>query len=450
MGIEKLVFARQAKGLACSLVVVALLSGCDAADDGTGTSSSTGDATSTSGGSTDAVTGSGSFEGTPDINSFSLAPEMLSPEGFSINGGVTPVTAQFGDDLNSQIPDGTEVFFMAEYGVIGDSCTTTGSRCSVDWLSGEPRTLPFSDTSEKQVGDECLNAAGVASDLPGIQVPCPYANAIASTATVAGNYGGLGQVYQNRVSIMAWVEDGAETFFDANGDGLFNDGEKFIDVGEPFIDHNEDGVYGARLADGSIADGAASIGVEEGLCYDDDARYCFQQGGENETYVDIDKDGQFDPLGNGIYNGPLCAIEGDGCTKSGVTIFKQFTLLQAGSFAKVGIVNLDGVAKDLYQASSYVTPSDLMTFVGDSSVFAIYVSDFRNGFMPGGTTIEFETSYGDIVGDDDCTVLETSALGYTSCLIRIDAESDTGSGVFSVTVTTPDNKETVATRIIAD
>jgi len=258
-------------------------------------------------------------------------------------------------------------------------------------------------------------------------------NRINSTAIVAGNYGGLGQVYANRVSIMAWVENGEETFFDANGDGLFNKGERFTDVGDPFIDHNEDGVYGGMLRFDEPAAGASTVG---GACYDGSSSVCFQHGGENETYVDVNNNGVFDAVGNGIYNGPLCDIEGEGCTRQGVTIFKQLTILQAGSWAAIGVTR---IGDDTYDSSNYLSYLDL----AGTQTYRVAVSDYRNGYMPEGTDIEFDTTYGKIIGQSSCDVLNISALGHSVCYVTLEPLDDAGTGVFTITVTTPKGSETI-------
>lgn len=436
MGIKQSSSGKRVLLLGWAISLVVLLAGCDAADSGAVDSEGTDATTNTGSGSstnTSTSTNSNQFSGLPDVNSFTLGPETLNPEAMDRFGVVVPISVLLGDNLNSFVEDGTVVHFMAEYGSIGDYCSTTNSGCSVDWKSGQPRadTYDYENVSVGAVGySECLNSLGVASGLRFLDVPCPYrGNAVSSTDTVAGNFGGLGQVYANRVAIMAWISDGAESFDDKNGDGLFNDGERFDDIGEPFIDHNGDGVYGATNRLGEPAEGASTLG---GACYDDASVVCFQYGGEHETYVDLNGNGRFDQEGDGIYNGPLCDIEGAGCTKAGVTIFKQMSFLQAGSWAKVG-VTVSGA--DPFSPGSYLSTLDLQG--ASRRTFSVYVSDRHNGYMPKGTTISYDTTYGEIVGTG-CKLPDQAGYGFTDCPVVIEREDDPGTGTFSVIVKSPD------------
>ncbi len=429
---------RQVVGALPAITFAIFLAGCSAADDGSSeTASASADAGSggTSGGSTDGGTSGGggalgASDGVPDINSFTLGPETLNPEIGNEFGVSVSISVQLGDNLNSFVTDGTVVRFMTEYGTIGDGCETVDSSCSVNWLSGAPWGYRYTEANTAAIGfTDCLNQAGVATGLRQIEVPCPYdSNTIKSTDVVAGNFGGLGQVYANRVTIMAWIENGAESFDDENGDGLFNKGETFEDVGEPFIDHNMDRVYGAINRFGEPAEGASTVG---GLCPGTSGAVCFQYGGEHESFADLNRNGIYEPEGDGIYNGPLCDIEGEGCTKVGTTIFQQMTLLQAGKSPRIGVIELNA---SRYNSLSYADIS--LPPIGDSKTFEVFVSDQWNGYMPEGTTIDFETTYGQIEGEG-CKVEETNAYGFTRCEVTIKGEADAGTGVFTIKVKTP-------------
>ncbi len=126
--------------------------------------------------------------GLPDQDSFSLALDIQNPEAFGYIGEQVVVSVLLGDRFNNPVPDGTQVVFTAESGVIGNACLTANGRCSVTWVSGN-------GTSD------------------------------------------------NRVSILAHVI-GEESFTDLDGDISFDVGvETFVDLPEAFRDDNETGLY---------------------------------------------------------------------------------------------------------------------------------------------------------------------------------------------------------------
>jgi len=107
----------------------------------------------------------------------------------TVNGGFTAVTSeisvQIGDNNNQLITGSHTVFFRTQWGLIDPSCTTTEEGgCSVTWRSGSPREMPAS----------FLN------------------------------------------NIVAYSPSGQETFLDVNGNGLFDAGDSFDDLDEPYID----------------------------------------------------------------------------------------------------------------------------------------------------------------------------------------------------------------------
>ena len=103
---------------------------------------------------------------------------------------------------------------------------------------------------------------------------------------------------------------------------------------EAFRDDNEDGVFSGRFANGNVLDGAADVNAK---CYGGGNIECYQVGGDNEEYIDLNGDHAFNE-GNGIYNGVLCALEGDGCSKQLVTIWKNITILQSGPAASIAMI----------------------------------------------------------------------------------------------------------------
>lgn len=130
--------------------------------------------------------------GIPDQNSMSISIDRLAPEALRIDGVTVNVTARIADRYNNPVKDGTTINFTTETGKIGDSqvgaCKTVDSKCSVVWESQGDRPV------------------------------------------------------DNRNSIMAFVI-GNESFYDRNGNGLFDVGDDFDDKPEAFLDADENGVF---------------------------------------------------------------------------------------------------------------------------------------------------------------------------------------------------------------
>ena len=227
--------------------------------------------------------------GLPDQDSFSVALENFSPEVLEYDGEKVGVTVRLADHYNNAVSDGTTVFFQAEAGAVNDqstgtigSCTTEGSTCSVNWVSG---------------GEE---PDGNRLDTQGLLYGCAQSD-IYTFAPCVNNWGqgiesGMGQPFGGRVTITAYTV-GEENFVDRNGDGKFTPGEPFTDdncdgtytFNEPFVDSNSDGIY---------------TSAEDFVDADGDGVYTVK-----EQYTDTDGDGEYTPAesftdinGDGVYN----------------------------------------------------------------------------------------------------------------------------------------------------
>lgn len=386
--------------------------------------------------------------GVADYNSLSLSATSLAPEGWSIDGIESTITARASDHFNNPVPDGTAVSFVTEFGSIEPSCTTVNGLCSVVWTSGAPRVpLPaLRDISAitRRIGDvsvsECTNAGGTNSNLNAAGLPCFYSNATTATTSEPAFFGGLGQVYGNRVSIRATIL-GEESFTDSNANGQFDAGEAFTDLTEAFTDDNEDSIFDGKLQNGSPAGGASDVDAK---CYGTgNTTECYQVGGDNEEYVDFNGNNSFD-LANGLYNGVLCPVAGENageCSRQLLTIWKNITLLQADSNAIIGLIES---SLDRTDSANYFLTTAL------PATFNAYVADLHNGSMPNGTVISFEAGNGKIVGPSSCVVSNSSAFGINSCSVSVSPDTTSSGGPLVVSVTTPSGVTTVRTLTITD
>ncbi len=132
--------------------------------------------------------------GVPQANRLSLSRSFGNPRAFNFDGTEVDFNIIASDQVGNPVPNGTVISFASpEGGSIPSSCTTDGGRCSVTWVSSDPRPA------------------------------------------------------DGRATVIAFTS-GAEEFDDVNGDAIFDDGDNFtpeMDLDEPFVDENENGIYDA-------------------------------------------------------------------------------------------------------------------------------------------------------------------------------------------------------------
>lgn len=377
--------------------------------------------------------------GIADANSFSLSFDNLAPEAWDIDGQEVNVTARLADHFNNAVPDGTVVNFSTEFGAIKPQCLTESGTCSVVWNSQSPKSPDPAFRDPEAItrvlgASDCFDNIGSVTSLSNTDLPCP---------------GTLGSVHGNRVTIFAYTS-GEESFNDANSNGRFDDGEAFTDLGEAFRDDNNDGYYAALLADGSVA--AREVPLSSNA----------EPGGDNEEYIDFNDNQRFDAP-NGIYNGTLCNDASEGCSSDLVTISQSGIILQAGSFANIGLIES---AKDEFTANDYFQPVSLFEItvsddpltldvneeirVATSKEVTAFVSDLHNGSMPSGTVISFETTNGEIVGSSSFTLGGSSAHGINEATINLKSDDESDSGSLIVEVTTPGGTTTRTSITVND
>ncbi|MBV1908016.1 MAG: hypothetical protein KUG78_01775 [Kangiellaceae bacterium] len=386
--------------------------------------------------------------GVADFNSLSLSASHLAPEGWGIDGTESEIVARASDHFNNPVPDGTAISFVTEFGSIEPSCTTIDGLCSVTWTSGAPRipnpALRDVTAITRRLGDiavgECLESDGSDSNLNAAGLPCSYVNATAATTTEAQFFGGLGQVYGNRVSIRATIL-GEESFTDSNANGQFDAGEAFTDLTEAFTDDNEDSIFDGKLSNGDPATGAADVDAK---CYGTgNTTECYQVGGDNEEFVDFNSNQTFD-LANGLYNGVLCPVASEtagDCSRQLLTIWKNITILQAGSEANIGLIE---AGLDNTDSANYFLPTTL------PATIHAFIADLHNGSMPNGTVISFEAGNGKIVGPSECIVNNSSAYGINSCSVSVSPDTTSDSGPLVISVTTPNEITTISQITLVD
>jgi hypothetical protein len=221
-----------------------------------------------------------------------------------------------------------------------------------------------------KVGNEVQTVSSIASDTSLL---------VTSAFSIAGNdtsperisapayLGGMGQPFGARSTILAWAQ-GEESFDDTNGNGEYDFGETFNDLPEAFLDKNEDGVLGDINGDSAVAGtlgpyrddglgtnapansevrlknnpfcyGPASVVGDTGDGNDstEASKYCYQNGGEEEDFIDSNENGVMD-VGNGIYNGSRCINPTQNgttvCTTDLIDVRRSVLVSLAGSTAR--------------------------------------------------------------------------------------------------------------------
>jgi len=224
-------------------------------------------------------------------------------ETFGIDGIIVPVSVRLADRYNNPAPDGTSVAFTTNGGHIDGSCVTPSDQnhkgdgtCLVNWTSANPRP----DTAS---------------------VP---------PAKAAG-----------RVQILA-TAIGEEFFNDANGNGVYDSGEAFANLGEPARDDNEDGAY--------------------------------QVG---EYFLDFNKNSARDP-GDGTFKGITCT--GTSCSTKTLAIGAQHLIIMSDGHALVTFKAVGGAITG--------NGSGLTVAHGASGTVTVNVKDANGNAMPAGTTVK--------------------------------------------------------------
>jgi hypothetical protein len=123
--------------------------------------------------------------GLPTQSSFSFSCQTFNIEGWNYDGIKSTLTVIASDRLGTPVPDGTAINFISEGAQINPaSCTTAGGACSITFISANDRPI------------------------------------------------------DGRVTVLAYAL-GEKSFIDRGGNNSYDSGETFYDIGDPYIDSNE-------------------------------------------------------------------------------------------------------------------------------------------------------------------------------------------------------------------
>jgi len=352
--------------------------------------------------------------GRPDQNSFSLSLSVQNPEAWEYDGVEVDVTARLADHFNNWVPDGTAVYFTTEGGSIESSCKTVNSACTVKWISQNPRpedhrvtimatTLgneSFVDTDSDGVytltdGEPFTDVLGNNDDrniFEGNDVyDEPFVDLIVNSQfdePFIGTIYKMGDVFidYNNNGIFDGIVDnpaGESEFTDSNnGNGEYDgtgripsgelytdvvdndifDAPGFADLGEPYLDENENGVY--------------DLG---------------------ERYRDTNNNGVIDLVGDGKYNGILCQQDNNCSNKDVLDIRESAVLIMSGTDPNIVITGSD--PSTIYSSNVEHLPANSSIDISNGGVVYLnaYITDNANQVLPAGT--EISVSCGKCIAD---------------------------------------------------
>jgi hypothetical protein len=326
--------------------------------------------------------------GLPDQNSLSLSVDKINVGGGDVDGVTANVTVRMSDKFNNPVPDGTVAFFTTEYGRIDDSCETSGGTCSVVWNSQSPRVPLIYNNFGGDDYISTLDTRTCSSTSPsGTGVPCDTDGTVSGSALV-----GLGRTLGLRSTIMVSAI-GEESFVDANGNGLYDSGEDFQDMGEAFLDNNENRPTGDWL-NGFNGDS---------LCSPNDTTQTGRDcaSGLEETFVDFDVNGNYTD-GNGKYNGSLCPVTASSsvCSRDLVSVRGDLVITMPSSAGqRMRILN-----------SSNAVINNLILPPG-STTLSVVIADQYNNRPPVGSAVSVSSAACELASGGSYVVGNTNATG---------------------------------------
>ena len=235
-------------------------------------------------------------------------------EGWSQDGVTLPLTVHLSDRYNNPVPANTAVAFTTDAGQISGSCVTGATdgssgvpgACTVTWTSANPRPLHTPPAGQPSV------------------------------------------LADGRGTILA-TTIGEESFVDSNGNGFYDALEPFSNLGEPYLDADESGVYKSQ-----------------------------------DSFIDFNNNGRRDPA-SGTFVGITCSGSGASstCTQGTLAIGVSELLIMSTSNA---IITAQGTSGGATFGGTPTAPTLTVTH-STSSTVQFNVKDQHGNSMAAGTTV---------------------------------------------------------------
>ncbi|PKH58851.1 hypothetical protein CXF83_20970 [Shewanella sp. Choline-02u-19] len=311
--------------------------------------------------------------GLPQQLGFSVSADLFNPEAGDYNGEKVAITAYASDSFGNPAPDDTTINFTAEGGQIVPSCLTVNGTCSVEWTSANAR------------------------------------------------------VPNHRITVLAYAL-GHETFFDTNGNNVFDDADGGA-IAKACLDSS--GAAVACVGNGRDIETYHPNGFSDlGDAFRDDNESGSHTSGE--PYFNTASSSSYQTA-DGLFNGPQCtsgSLCGTGQANK-TYIRKALILTMSGSQAHFEIQQ-DGITlySDGDDASAIVTNA---IAAGASSTFSIRFFDSANQIMPANTNLTTTASQGELESDTFVVPNRNGIGGNSTSFVLTNDIDPTSTGELSKT-----------------
>jgi hypothetical protein len=283
--------------------------------------------------------------GLPEQASMTIAASILNPEA-NIRGTTSTITVWLADNFNNPVPDATSVNFTTEGGTIEPNCTTVNGSCSVVWTATEP------------------------------------------------------YLEDHRATILMTAV-GHESFFDTNGNNLFDDDDVSMATDDPsYINAISSGFMGINPQESGFID------MQE--AWRDDNENNNKDSNENIFY-DSNGDGIHSPA-DGKFNGPQC--QGTYCDSQAKTSILRRAIVLIMADARNPIYTLaDGTTGDVY--NNYLGEDNPVPDidVGASQDFTFSFADSQLQALPIDSSVTISIDDADLQGNVNYTQPNTNVAG---------------------------------------
>ena len=320
--------------------------------------------------------------GLPQQLGFSLSTSIFNPEADKFDGEKATVTAYASDSFGNPAPDDTVIQFTTEGGQIVPSCSTVNGTCSVEWTSTNPR------------------------------------------------------VTDHRITVLAYAL-GHETFFDTNGNNVFDDGTA-VDAclaGDIIIACSGNGMDRETYMPNGFSDlPDAFLDTNENAVFD-----------EGEKFFNTQASTTYGPRDN-LFNGPQCEGSLCGTGQANKTyIRKALVMTMSGSSADFTIWQGNNLIRD--DSGLETAPILPLTALaaGETSRFTVQFYDDAYQMMPANTQVAVVASAGELIFEPFGVANTTNRGGTrTSFIITNDSDPSTAgqparTSAVSIELTTPNN-----------
>jgi len=302
--------------------------------------------------------------GLPAQNFFSLSVQTHNIEGWSYDGVSSTVTIIASDRLGEPVPDGTVINFISEGGHFSSgsstaTCTTTSGTCTIKFISAAYR--PSGETIDYggSIGIQGAVAAGYYDDTDTWQpITFTYSNGTNSNPLYVQN---------GRVTILAYTI-GEMSFVDAHGTNVYQSDDTFYDLGQLFLDSNENGILDTNPSQPNLQE--QTIGNAPGTSA------CGTHIGGSPTAI------------------PYCTITNGICTDYTPSDYATAPSAQntcSGAWGQTYVRREDVII--LSGSSAQISQNSFQGALSCFAEYSFWLMDENYNPMPAGTTVSINSNY---------------------------------------------------------